>query len=140
MTGAFEHRFPCCPETILKVSTCVFFFFFFFLLRRILVTLATDVTRRPVAIYVLCCVCDSASSSERERTASESGTGILSSFHTTVLGQSVEQVEPPPKVASTCTFQSCFVLLMHTITSMYSLRRLGYDDYLARKKTRLDGM
>ena len=52
-----------------EVSTCGFFFFF--LLPGILATLATDVTRRPVAIYVLRCVCDSASSSERERTASE---------------------------------------------------------------------
>ena len=43
---------------------------FFFSARRDPATLAIDVPRRPVAIYVLRCVCDSASSSERERTAS----------------------------------------------------------------------
>ena len=98
-----------------------FFFCFFFWLRRpgILATLATDVARRPVAIYVLRCVCDSASSSERKRTASETDGAVPEWFSHDGPGavRSAEHVEPPPKVASTCTFQSCFELLLHTTAS-----------------------
>ena len=33
-SGAFEHRFPCCPETTQKISTCVFFLLGFVSRRR----------------------------------------------------------------------------------------------------------
>ena len=89
-----------------------FFFFFFFFAARDPGDVGTDVTIRPVAIYVLRCVCDSASSSERERTASETGGAVPEEVSHDGPGhgavRSVEHVEPPPKVASTCTFQSCF--------------------------------
>ena len=90
-TGAFEHRFPyaCCPETTLKVSTCVFFFFFFFFCcagswRRWPPTLQEDLW---LSMFYVVFATVRARASGNEQRVRETGQ-CRNSFHTTVLGRS----------------------------------------------------
>ena len=104
-----------------------FFFFFFFCCAGSCRRWPPTLPRIPVAIYVLRCVCDSASSSEPERTASEPMGRYRNSFHTTVLrGRSgpLNKLNRRQKwLPRAHSNRASYVLLMHTTASA----GLGYD-------------